>query len=80
MWKLTMRGARGTPFSELGSYASIVEAAEAISKIEDDLNGWVFFRVPAFTWNEEPSSDAEVLSHLEYQSRTRFYELTRSAQ
>jgi hypothetical protein len=80
MWKLEMRGARGTPFSELGSYASIAEAAEAISKIEDDLNGWVFFRVPVFTWNEKPSSDAEVLSHLEYQSTTRFYVLTRSAQ
>ena len=75
-----MRGARGTPFKELGSYASIVEAAEAIGKIEDDLNGWVFFRVPVFTWNEEPSSDAEVLSHLKFQSTTRFYVLTRSAQ
>lgn len=74
-----MRGARGTPFSELGSYASIVEAAEAISKIEDDLNGWVFFRVPVYAWETEPLSDAEVLSHLEYQSTTRFYELTRSA-
>jgi hypothetical protein len=80
MWKLTARGARGTPFAEIGTYASIAEAAEAISKIEDDLNGWVFFRVPVLTWNEEPSSDAEVLSHLEYQSATRFYELTRSAQ
>ena len=75
-----MRGARGTPFSAPGSYASIVEAAEAIGKIEDDLNGWVFFRVPVFTCNEEPSSDAEVLSHLEYQSTTRFYLLTQSAQ
>jgi hypothetical protein len=80
MWKLAMRGARGTPLSELGSYASIVEAAEAISKIEDDLNGWVFFRVPVYALEMEPPSDAEVLSHLEYQSTTRFYELTRSAQ
>jgi hypothetical protein len=80
MWKLTMRGARGTPFEDVGSYASVAEAAEAICKIESDLDGWVFFRVPVCTWNEEPSSDAEVLSHLEYQSATRFYVLTRSAQ
>ncbi len=80
MWKLVMRGARGTPFEDVGSYASIVEAAEAIRKIEDDLTGWVFFRVPVYALEMEPSSDAEVLSHLEYQSTTRFYELTRSAQ
>jgi hypothetical protein len=75
-----MRGARGTPFEDVGSYASIVEAAEAICKMENDLDGWVFFRVPVSTWNEEPSSDAEVLSSLEYQSAQHFYFLERSAQ
>lgn len=79
MWKLAMRGARGTPFTDQGSYASIVEAAEAICKMEDDLNGWVFFRVPVNALDVESTSDAAVLSHLEYQSTTRFYELTRSA-
>jgi integrase len=41
MWKLTMRGARGTPFTDLGSYASLTEAAEAIQKIENNDNGIV---------------------------------------
>jgi hypothetical protein len=54
-----MRGARGTPFEQLGSFASIAEAAETISKIESDY-GWIFFRVSVYTLNEEPTSDADV--------------------
>jgi hypothetical protein len=80
MWKLEMRGARGTPFEELGSFASIAEAAETVSKMERQDNGWIFFRVSVYTLNEEPTSDADVLSHLSYQGAARYYELTRSAQ
>jgi len=75
-----MRGARGTPFEEIGSFASIAEAAEAIRKIERDDKGWIFFRVPVYTLNETPESDADVLSHLSYQGAARYYELTRSTQ
>ena len=78
MWKLTMRGARGTPFVEVGSYASITEAASAILKIEDTVDFALFFRV----WADTAAiieSDAEILSHLTYQSAKHYYELSRSA-
>lgn len=71
-----MRGARGTPFTDQGSYANIVDAAAAIAKMENEPPLWVFLRVPVDLYKEP--TDAEVLSHLEYQSATRFYELTRS--
>ncbi len=74
-----MRGARGTPFTDLGSFASIAEAAETVRKMEGDDKGWIFFRVSVYTLNEEPTSDADVLSHLSYQGAARYYELTRSA-
>lgn len=77
MWKLTARGERGTPFSDLGSFASIGEAARTIIETEDEHHGAIFFRVyvdPTCT-----PSDAEVLSRLEYQSAKRFYLLTRNA-
>ncbi len=41
MWKLKMRGARGTPFVEAGNYASLAEAADVILKMENDV-GWLF--------------------------------------
>jgi hypothetical protein len=79
MWKLTARGERGSPFAELGSFASIEEAAQKIYKTENDPSiGGIFFRVyvdPTLT-----PSDAEVLSRLEYQSDKRFYLLTRRVQ
>jgi len=78
MWKLTARGERGSPFAELGSFASIGDAALRILKIEGDPLGTIFFRVyvdPAST-----RDDAEVLSRLEYQSAKRFYLLQRDAQ
>lgn len=49
MWKLVVRGARGTPFNELGNFASITEAAEVIAKREKE-EGFVFFRVSADLW------------------------------
>jgi hypothetical protein len=79
MWKLSMRGARGTPFEDVGSFASIASAAEAICKMENKSNGWVFFNVSVYRLNEEPTSDAEVLGHLSYQGRAHYYELQRSA-
>jgi hypothetical protein len=39
-----MRGARGTPFEDLGGYASLTDVAEAIQKIENNHEG-VFFCV-----------------------------------
>lgn len=78
MWKLVVRGARGTPFKELGNFASITEAAEVIGKREKE-EGFVFFRVVADLWREKPYSDAEILSCLEYQSTTHYYALTREA-
>ena len=77
MWKLTARGERGSPFSELGSFASIDEAARTIIAAEDDTHGAIFFRVYV-----DPicaPSDADVLSRLEYQSAKRFYLLRREA-
>ena len=78
MWKLSARGARGTPFKELGNFASITEAAEVIAKREK-AEGFIFFRVVADLWREEPHTDAEILSCLEYQSATQYYALTREA-
>ena len=77
MWKLTARGERGTPFAELGSFASIDAAAQTIIKTEDDANGVIFFRV--YVDPTRTPSDAEVLSRLEYQSAKRFYLLTRGS-
>ena len=79
MWKLVMRGARGTPFADLGSYGSLTQAADAIQKTEDDPKG-IFFRVWVDPINPlSPVDDAAALSRLEYQSATRYYLLTRSA-
>jgi len=76
MWKLKMRGARGTPFVEAGNYASLAEAADVILKMENDV-GWVFFNVPVGTLT--PMSDAEALSCLTYQGKKHYYVVTRSA-
>jgi hypothetical protein len=77
MWKLTARGERGSAFAELGSFASIDDAAQTIIKAEDDHHGAIFFRV--YVDPTRTPSDAEVLSRLEYQSAKRFYLLQRSA-
>jgi hypothetical protein len=79
MWKLIARGERETPFAELGSFASIDQAAQTIIKTEDDAGatGAIFFRV--YVDPTRTPSDAEVLSRLEYQSTTRFYLLKRDA-
>ena len=42
MWKLIMRGARGTPFTDQGTYASIVDAAAAIAEMENEPPLWIF--------------------------------------
>ena len=77
MWKLIARGERGSPFTELGSFASINDAAQTIIKTEGDPSlGAIFFRVYADPLVTK-SDDATVLSRLEYQSAKRFYLLTR---
>jgi hypothetical protein len=76
MWKLTARGERGSPFTELGSFASIGDAAQTIIKTEADPSlGAIFVR--AYVDPLSAKSDAEILSRLEYQSGQRFYLLTR---
>jgi hypothetical protein len=77
MWKLAMRGERGSPFVELGSYANIGDAARVILETENNPLGALFFRV--YVDPPSLSSDAEALSRLEYQGAKRFYVLTRSA-
>jgi len=77
MWKLTMRGARGTPFVEAGSYASLHDAAEAIRKTEDDPIGVMFLQIYLDPMGEP--SDGEALSCLTYQGKAHYYEVTRSA-
>lgn len=78
MWKLTARGARGTPFEEIGTYGSLTEAADAILKMEND---WaVYFPFEVLVNTHKPSSDADALSCLTYQGKAHYYVLTRSAQ
>jgi hypothetical protein len=76
MWILTARGARGTPFTEIGRYGSISEAAHVILEMENDV-AWIFFTVPVGTL--KPMSDTEALSCLTYQGKQRYYQLARSA-
>jgi len=78
MWKLIMRGARGTPFVDVGSYASIAEAADVILRNESTSIGPLFLRVSVMAMFE-PESDADILSNLSYQGAKHYYELTRSA-
>ena len=74
---MTARGARGTPFEEIGTYGSLTEAADAILKMEDDWAGWFPFEVIVDT--HKPKSDADALSCLTYQGKAHYYELRRSA-
>lgn len=77
MWKLNMRGDRGTPFVALRSYPNISDAARVIREKEGDPFGALFLHVYVDP-SPEPS-DADILSRLEYQSAKPFYLLTRSA-
>jgi hypothetical protein len=45
MWKLQMRGARGSPFTDLGSYDSINDAARVILETENTPLERGFFSV-----------------------------------
>jgi|HubBroStandDraft_2_1064218.scaffolds.fasta_scaffold886677_1 hypothetical protein len=80
MWKLEMRGARGTPFTDLGSYASINDAARRVLQTENNPLGAIFFRVYADPAGVLFPTDKDVLSRLDYQSDTRYYVLSRTAQ
>ena len=80
MWKLEMRGARGTPFTDLGSFASINDAARAVLKTENDQSGGIFFRIYADPSGVLFPTDKDVLSRLDYQTATRYYVLSRVAQ
>jgi len=76
MWKRVMRGERGTPFTELGNYASLDDAARVILKRENDQSGAVLFLV--YVDPSDSRDDAAVLSRLDYQSARHYYLLTRS--
>jgi hypothetical protein len=45
MWKLTARGASGTPFEEMGAYGSIADAARHILKLEGGIDIALFFSI-----------------------------------
>jgi hypothetical protein len=72
-----MRGARGTPFTELGSFASLNDAARVILENEGDPLGPLFLRVSVAPLTFEEWTDADILSSLEYQSAKHYYSLTR---
>ena len=72
-----MRGARGTPFTELGSFANLADAARVILENEGDPLGALFFRV--YVDPPMQASDADALSRLGYQGAKHYYVLTRSA-
>ncbi len=76
MWELARRGARGTPFTEIGNYASLTEAALVISETEGTPLEPGFLRV--YVDPVIDRSDAEILSHLFYQGAKHFYRLARS--
>jgi len=80
MWQLKARGARGTPFEEIGAYPTIADAARQILKLEGGSDFALSFRVHVDTFGtltNGDTSDAEFLSRLEYQSPARFFLLTR---
>ena len=80
MWKLSMRGARGTPFTELGSFASLNDAARVILEKEgQDSTDVLFLRVSVAPMTFDDWTDADILSTLEYQSAKHYYALTRDA-
>lgn len=75
-----MRGARGIPFTDLGSYDSINDAARAVLQTENNPVGAIFFRVYADPAGVLFPTDKDVLSRLDYQTATRYYVLSRVAQ
>ena len=74
-----MRGARGTPFTELGSFASLNDAARVILEKEGNPLGPLFLRLSVSPIMFEDWTDADILSTLEYQSAKHYYALTRDA-
>jgi hypothetical protein len=79
MWKLRGRDNKIKRWSEFGEFQNIADAAKHILQLEGDPNGALFFRVyvdPNPLTGE--SSDAKVLSRLEYQSEKGLYRLERT--
>jgi len=74
-----MRGARGTPFVEIGSYASLNEAADVILENEGGSLGPLFLRASVSSTLFPEWTDAYILSNLCYQGRKHYYELSRTA-
>lgn len=81
MWNLEVRGERGTPFTELGTYASLTDAARVILQREGNPYGSLFFRLYVDPDSGLPNrdTDAEILSCLHYQGKKHFYKLWRNS-
>lgn len=74
MWQLSVRGQ--TPnWTDLGTFPGIGLAARRVLELEGDPTPAIFFRV--FADPTMDTSDADILSRLEYQGVKGFYLLTR---
>lgn len=85
MWKLRGRDNKIKRWSEYGEFQNIADAAERILELEGDPHGSLFFRVyvdpnPLTASAVTGTTDAEILSRLEYHSDKGFYLLQRSVQ
>jgi hypothetical protein len=64
MWKLVIRGERGSPFTELRTYANLGDAARAVLKTENDPHGAIFFRVYINPSNQPSDPEGAVQSRI----------------
>jgi len=83
MWKLRGRDNKIKRWSEYGEFQNIADAAERILELEGAPNGSLFLRVyvdpnPLTAVAVTGTSDAEILSRLEYQSEKGFYLIERT--
>lgn len=83
MWRLRGRDNTIKRWSEYGEFHNIADAAKRILELEGDPNGALFFRVyvdpnPLTAAAVTGTTDAEILSRLEYQSEKGFYLVERS--
>lgn len=85
MWKLRGRDNKIKQWSEHGDFQNIADAAGHILELEGDPNGALFLRIhvdpnPLTAIAVTGTTDAEILSRLEYHSEKGFYLLERHMQ
>jgi hypothetical protein len=81
MWKLRGRDGKTNPWSELGDFRGIAEAAQRIREIEGDPQAALMFCVTVGpTPSPASAMDAEILSRLIYASEKHYYLLERVLQ